>query len=137
MANSKQIPCVYFNSFEKCTNSDEKCKYAHKPMCSHIGCMQRGKTLTHLQENCGFIKSNKEKVSESAPAPLDPKTQVLDKIYKLVGADASAKEYAGKITGMFAEAFNQAELEELVTNTDKLKSDIANALEVIRAHNST
>jgi hypothetical protein len=132
MANSKQIPCVYFNSFEGCTNSDDKCKYAHKPLCSHIGCMQRGKTLTHLEENCGFIKSNKDKAPETAPAPLDPKIQLLDKVYEAV-----TKQLAGKFTGMFAEAFDQSELEELLNNPEKLKSDMAQACQAVISHNST
>jgi hypothetical protein len=133
MANSKQIPCVYFNSHEGCTNSDEKCKYAHKPMCSHIGCLQRGKTLTHLKENCGFIKVNTEKAPEGgASAPLDPRTQLLDKVY-----EALTKQLAGKFTGMFNEAFEESELKELLTNPEKLKSDMAHACQTVISHNST
>ena len=117
----KEIPCNYFNSVEGCTNSDDKCKYSHKPMCVHIGCMQRGKTLTHLKENCGFIKINKDKVADApvATAPVSEKTKLLEKIYERI-----TKKLAGKFTGMFGEAFNEPELQEILDNESSFDENI-------------
>jgi hypothetical protein len=130
-AQPKQIPCIYFNSLEGCSNSDEKCKFSHKPMCTHIGCIQRGKTLTHLKENCGFVKLNKEKTSAAAPpaVPADvplTKDDLLQKVY-----DKTLKKIAGKIVGMFAQAYDIAELQAFLEKDELLIADIKLACQTL------
>jgi len=128
---SKQIPCVYFNSHEKCTHSDETCKYSHKPMCTHIGCLQRGKALTHLKENCAFIKNNVESSPAAAEASQESsqeetKDQILDKIYKKIAAKLS-----GKLTGMFSEGCDMSELKNILEDDKVTNDNIKLACEVL------
>ena len=130
-ASAKQIPCIYFNSLEGCSNSDEKCKFSHKPMCTHIGCIQRGKTLTHLKENCGFVKLNKEKTSAAAPpaVPADvplTKDDILEKIY-----EKTLKKIAGKIVGMFSQAYDIDELKAFLDKDELLVADIKLACQTL------
>ena len=128
-SQAKQIPCVYFNSLEGCSNSDDKCKFSHKPMCTHIGCIQRGKTLTHLKENCGFVKLNKDKVSAVAPVVTDvppTKDDLLQQVY-----DKTLKKIAGKIVGMFAQAYDIDELQAFLDKDELLVADIKLACQTL------
>jgi hypothetical protein len=98
-------------------------------MCAHIGCIQRGKTLTHLKENCGFVKLNKDKTSGapavSADVPLS-KDDLLQKVY-----DKVLKKIAGKIVGMFNAAYGIEELQAFLESEEILLADVKLACQTI------
>jgi len=109
----KNVPCSYFNSNEGCTKTAEACVYSHKSECNHIGCKKKGVQHTHLADNCGFIKMQKNKsVEESQTLPKEvplTKDDVLNKIYeKLI------KKLAGRFVGMFGEAYELSDLQKIL-----------------------
>jgi hypothetical protein len=83
--------------------------------------MQRGKTLTHLKENCGFIKINKDKTADApvATAPVSEKTKLLDIIYERI-----TKKVAGKITGMLGEAYNECEIQQILDDESSFDENV-------------
>jgi hypothetical protein len=112
--NSRDVPCSFWNSHEGCTNTDEKCKFAHKKACNHIGCIQRGKTFTHCADDCGFIKKLQPQEKED-PLPF------LDILYLKVQNTLAAKEVpvvvtAGKIVGMVREAYETSQIKDFLSN---------------------
>ena len=112
--NSRDVPCSFWNSHEGCTNTDEKCKFAHKKACNHIGCIQRGKIFTHCADDCGFIKKLQPQEKED-PLPF------LDILYLKVQNTLAAKEVpvvvtAGKIVGMVREAYETSQIKDFLSN---------------------
>jgi len=124
--NSKDVPCTFWNSHEGCTNSVEKCKFAHKKACNHIGCIKRGKTFTHCAEDCGFMK-------ELAPQEKEDPLPFLDILYLKVQNTLAAKEVpvvvtAGKIVGMVREAYETPQIREFLSNQISYDSLIEEAI---------
>lgn len=123
--DSKDVPCTFWNSHEGCTNSDEKCKFAHKRACNHIGCIKRGKMFTHSAEDCGFIK-------KLTPPKEDP-TPLLEILYLKVQNTLSAKEVpavvtAGKIVGMAREAYETPQIRDFLSNQTSYDALIEEAI---------
>ena len=124
--SAKDVPCTFWNSHEGCTNSDEKCKFAHKKACNHIGCIKRGKTFTHCAEDCDFIK-------KLAPQKEDL-TPLLDILYlKVKNTLAARKEVpdvvtAAKIVGMVSEAYEASNIRDFLSNQTSYDSLIEEAI---------
>jgi hypothetical protein len=126
--NSRDVPCSFWNSHEGCTNSDDKCKFAHKKACNHIGCIQRGKTFTHCADDCGFIK--KLTIPKEDPTPL------LEILYLKVQNTLAAKEVsvvvtAGKIVGMVREAYETPQIRDFLSNQQSYDALIEKAISTL------
>jgi hypothetical protein len=124
--NSKNVPCTFWNSHEGCTNSDEKCKFAHKKACNHIGCIKRGKTFTHNAEDCGFMK-------ELAPQEKEDPLPFLEILYLKVQNTLATKEVpvvvtAGKIVGMVREAYETPQIRDFLSNQTSYDALIEEAI---------
>lgn len=123
--NSRDVPCSFWNSHEGCTNSDDKCKFAHKKACNHIGCIQRGKTFTHCADDCGFIKK--------LALPKEDPTPLLEILYLKVQNTLAAKEVpvvvtAGKIVGMVREAYETPQIRDFLSNQQSYDALIEEAI---------
>jgi hypothetical protein len=52
--NSKNVPCAFWNSHEGCTNSDEKCKFAHKKLATILVVSSVERLLLTMQKIAGL-----------------------------------------------------------------------------------
>ena len=111
--SEKIYPCKFHHVYKTtggCKRSAEDCFQSHSNEpgdgpCQEPYCVANGKQFTHMAKNHG-----KKPIASASPSPQkDPKTILLEKIY-----DKLAKKLSGKITGMFAEAFDVIELQKIL-----------------------
>ena len=125
MSKSSNVPCKFWNSAEGCVNTPDKCKFIHAVKCNHFGCIKRDKDWTHCAEDCGFLQKQKAAKEAVPPAPLT-KDDVLQKVY-----DKTLKKIAGKIVGMFAQAYDIDELQAFLDKDELLVADIKLACQTL------
>lgn len=148
--------CRDFNSDDGCNK--ENCPYGHQLYCTNSRCIKANKERTHTLENCGqkgggdherYIASKKATEGVKAPVapPPVPQAQVNNEI---IVADAyrrgqrntygeilfalvsrSNADRAGKITGMFLAALDDAELRDLILKPEVLAENVTRAIEVL------
>ena len=147
--------CRDFNSDNGCEK--ENCPYGHEPYCTNKRCVKANVEATHTLEKCGqkgggshaeYIASKAAK-APVAPPPVVPVPQAQANTDFIV-ADAyrrgqqntcgellfalvsrSNPDRAGKITGMFLAALNDAELRDLILKPELLAEHVTRAVEVL------
>jgi len=84
---------------------------------------------------------NQQQVPVTQPVEMpqaeDSRRQLGEQLYPLIDdylAKTSQQDLSGKITGMFLESIEQAELLQLLESSDALSKKIQEALEVLAAH---
>ena len=132
--SGKNYPCKFHHVYKQsggCKRSAEECYQSHSDEpgdgpCAEPYCVANGKQFTHMAKNHGK-KPVTAPTPTPAPAPVqDPKTVILEKIY----AKLSTK-LAGKITGMFAEAYTIEELQKILDDESEFKDNIKLACQTI------
>ena len=129
MSKSSNVPCKFWNSAEGCVNTPDKCKFIHAAKCNHFGCIKREKDWTHCAQDCGFLqkqKAVKEEAASTAQAAPLTKDDLLEKVY-----DKTLKKIAGKIVGMFAQAYDIDDLQSFLDRDELLVSDIKLACQTL------
>jgi hypothetical protein len=124
MSKTSNVPCKFWNSAEGCVNTPDNCKFIHAAKCNHFGCIKREKDWTHCAEACGFLQ--KQKAVKEAAAPPLTKDDLLQKVY-----DKTLKKIAGKIVGMFAQAYDIDDLQAFLDKDELLVADIKLACQTL------
>ena len=146
--------CRDFNSDDGCEK--ENCPFGHQLYCTNKRCVKANAESTHTLEKCGqkgggshaeYIASKAAKAPVAPPPPPPPQAQantdfiVADAyrrgqqntygeiLFALVSR--SNPDRAGKITGMFLAALNDAELRDLILKPELLAEHVTRAIEVL------